>query len=101
MTDSERIHSRCRQIGDCLVWQGATNGKGHGITRIGGRKVYVHRACYAEVNGPIPSGLQIDHVKARGCDFVCAAWRLKRIVRCFYLMENIIERIDNGDQFLL
>lgn len=36
-----------------------------GYARVGG--IPAHRIVYREVVGPIPAGLVLDHVKARGC----------------------------------
>lgn len=72
---SERIQSRSR-IDDngCWVWIGAKNPKGYGYIGVGSRTdgtkrtVMVHRASYEAFVGPIPSGLEIDHVcRNRAC----------------------------------
>jgi hypothetical protein len=63
---TEKILSRCLPDGDCLVWQGCRV-KGYGRIRIGKKSTPVHRVIYQEANGEIPLGLEIDHVKARGC----------------------------------
>ena len=48
---------------DCLVWTGA---KSNGYGRYG--RVRVHRAVYQACVGPIPPGLQIDHLcRNRAC----------------------------------
>lgn len=51
----------------CLLWTGETNQNGYGRIKIGGRKYQVHRVMYEMFVGPIPDGLEVDHVKARGC----------------------------------
>lgn len=64
----ERIRSRCVIQGECWIWSGATNGRrGYGRTYHNHRWLYVHRVAYEYVHGPIPDGLELDHVKARGC----------------------------------
>ena len=63
----ERVKARCVRVGACLVWQGATIKKGYGVIRCGPKNVLVHRIAYEHACGPIPAGLTIDHVKARGC----------------------------------
>ncbi len=63
----DRIRSRCVSDGDCLIWQGAIRGLGYGAININGRNMAVHRVVYEYFNGPIPHGLQLDHVRARGC----------------------------------
>lgn len=50
----------------CWIWQLFTDAKGYGFdghghrTRDGGR--YAHRIMWERVNGPIPEGLQLDHL---------------------------------------
>ena len=58
----ERFLSRVRNEGDCLVWTGTLiNGK-YGQMRLDGKRVYVHRYAWERVNGPIPAGMQVDHI---------------------------------------
>lgn len=48
----------------CLLYQGPINLKtGYGFVG----KRYAHRLAYEKAFGPIPEGLTIDHVYARGC----------------------------------
>jgi hypothetical protein len=50
----------------CWLWTGAINQKGYGITKDNHRKTIVaHRLVYITLVGPIPIGLQLDHVKER------------------------------------
>ncbi|KPC66443.1 hypothetical protein ADL27_59345 [Streptomyces sp. NRRL F-6602] len=44
-------------LGPCWMWTGSTNGR---YGRIG--KQYAHRLAYESAKGPIPEGLQIDHL---------------------------------------
>ena len=54
--------------GECWLWQGATSTDGYGRFRErGGRMVNAHRWAYEHLVGPIPDGLQLDHVRDRGC----------------------------------
>ena len=46
----------------CLVWTGPTAGAGYGVISHKNRLAYVHRVSYELSNGPIPSGLEIDHL---------------------------------------
>lgn len=48
----------------CLRWQGPRDPEGYG--RIFGGSL-AHREAWERANGPIPEGLTIDHVAARGC----------------------------------
>jgi hypothetical protein len=53
----------------CWLWQGATTRpeNGYGQVRFLGRKILVHRLVYELLVGPVPEGLTLDHVAARGC----------------------------------
>lgn len=67
-----RWGSRVVQQGECWVWTGSTNGLGYGRVgigpRIGRRHHYVHRLAYEALRGPIPAGLQLDHLcRNRAC----------------------------------
>lgn len=70
----ERIKRRSVWTGDCLVWTGDTVLGGYGRIRVTlgpyqQRNIMVHRAAYEYFKGPIPEGMTIDHVWARGCRF--------------------------------
>jgi hypothetical protein len=47
---------------DCMLWQGASKPNGYAQCSIRGQLKYVHRVVYEWVKGPIPKGLQIDHL---------------------------------------
>ena len=52
---------------DCWEWTGARSG-GYGRFSFGGRIAYAHRIAYEIWVGPIPEGLQIDHLcRNRAC----------------------------------
>lgn len=52
----------------CWLWRGDHDQKGYGRIAVGGgKRKLAHRFSYELLVGPIPVGLQIDHVKARGC----------------------------------
>lgn len=47
----------------CWLWTGARNAKGYGsISNGNGSSDLVHRVSYSRLIGPIPNGLQIDHL---------------------------------------
>lgn len=52
-------------ITGCWNWTAALSGRGYGQYSIRARRVYAHRAAYAALVGPIPKGMEIDHVKCR------------------------------------
>ena len=55
----------------CWLYQLALNNNGYGFRTVypasGKRTVGVHRIFYEALVGPVPEGLQLDHVRARGC----------------------------------
>jgi hypothetical protein len=67
----ERLHARlapCADPGcDCLLWGGLLNNKGYGRIYAHGRVRGVHEVAWELEHDPVPRGLELDHVKARGC----------------------------------
>lgn len=53
---------------NCIVWQGAQNSKGYGCFGVNGRSQLAHRLAWEDANGPIPDGMEIDHLcRNRAC----------------------------------
>lgn len=46
----------------CWIWQGAKNDRGYPQVRVNGTTGYAHRYYYLALIGPIPSGLELDHL---------------------------------------
>jgi hypothetical protein len=46
----------------CWEWRGCVNHRGYGLAWDGKKLRIVHRVAYEELVGPIPDGLQIDHL---------------------------------------
>ena len=76
---------------ECWPWLGTILGNGYGQFGARGRRHSAHRYAYEFFVGPIPAGLTIDHVKARGC-------RLKHCVNPAHLepvtMQENLRRSD-------
>ena len=54
----------------CLRWTGSLRtDEGYGSIKVNNRTQFAHRVAYALWVGPIPTGLVIDHVHARGCRY--------------------------------
>lgn len=52
----------------CWVWTAASNGRGYGRIWVDGRPHPAHRVAYEIHVGPIPAGMEIDHLcRNRGC----------------------------------
>lgn len=64
----DRFLSKVDKTDSCWLWNGRTTPSGYGNFRVGGRQVPAHRWAYENFVGPIPSGLQIDHLcRVRNC----------------------------------
>lgn len=55
----------------CWEWTGSTNYEGYGFYRLPGKTVTAHRIVFLSLVGPIPDGLQLDHV-CHTNDSMCA-----------------------------
>lgn len=54
--------------GGCWIWQGAMTPNGYGMINAWDRRWLTHRLAYTVMVGPIPAGLQIDHLcRERAC----------------------------------
>ena len=68
MTEAEqRFWKYVDKTGDCWNWLGGSYGAGYGGFYIGGgrenrKRAYAHRFAYEHHVGPIPEGLEIDHL---------------------------------------
>lgn len=54
----------------CWLWKGATAPNGYGRVGVAGthRVVQAHRAMYERANGPVPAGVDLDHLcRVRHC----------------------------------
>lgn len=49
-------------LDECWVWTGSQDSNGYGHMRDGARTVKAHRFSYETAVGPIPTGLEIDHL---------------------------------------
>jgi len=56
-----------RAVGGCWLWTASTNG-GYGQFTAGGKNRRAHRWLWEVVNGPVPKGLELDHLcRTRNC----------------------------------
>ncbi|MCW2545384.1 MAG: hypothetical protein JWM40_2936 [Frankiales bacterium] len=64
-TIEQRFWPKVHKTSGCWTWTASTNGRGYGQMGRGGRGegiVLAHRVSYELHHGPIPEGLQIDHL---------------------------------------
>ncbi len=68
MTPSSRFWPKVNASGKCWLWTASKVPNGYGKFWSDGRLVYAHRWAYEMWFGPIPEGLQIDHLcRNRAC----------------------------------
>lgn len=58
---SEKLLSKAKPEGDCLVWFGQKCPHGYGRLRVNGRLQRAHRLMYELHHGPIPEGMVVIH----------------------------------------
>jgi len=79
-----RLWSGIEKTDTCWLWTRSTNGKGYGQIQKGSQKFLVHRATFERLVGPVPDGLELDHLcRVRLC---CNPEHLEPVTR----KENIL-----------
>lgn len=63
----DRIFGGVLKMGECWIYSGHIDREGYGRVRRTDGNQYAHRIAYELEVGPIPAGMVIDHVRARGC----------------------------------
>lgn len=77
-TETERFWAKVDKTGGpehlswrgtvCWVWTASRTPGGYGQIRVAGKLVTAHRWAYENAKGPIPAGLQTDHLcRTRAC----------------------------------
>lgn len=68
-TPLERVLSRvAADASGCWLWTGALLRDGYAAIKVSGKVTVAHRVAYAAMVGPIPEGLELDHVcNVRNC----------------------------------
>lgn len=61
LTLEQRFWAKVDKTPDCWVWAAGTNGNGYGHIRVDGCMRYAHRVAWEFINGPVPSGMDLDH----------------------------------------
>ena len=59
----ERFWAKVNKTDDCWLWTGAKMRRGQGAFHVEGkRQAHAHRYLWESINGPVPDGLQLDHL---------------------------------------
>jgi hypothetical protein len=62
VTPEERFRNLTNRTETCWLWTGRPTPQGYGSFKVAGKYIPPHRWAYEQFIGPIPDGLQIDHV---------------------------------------
>lgn len=66
--DEARFWTKAAHSDGCRLWTGPLTRDGYGRFQVDGRLVLAHRWAYEHWVGPIPEGLEIDHLcRVRNC----------------------------------
>jgi len=68
MNDTERFWSKVDKTDTCWLWTASIGTHGYGLFSAGYPMVGAHRYAYELTHGPIPDGLDLDHLcRVRHC----------------------------------
>src|SRR5438876_386715 len=60
--------AKTEKLAECWRWTGTLNTNGYGTIQVKGRTTLSHRVAYEHFVGPVPVGLELDHLcKNRWC----------------------------------
>ena len=87
---------------DCWEWDKGRNSAGYGQVYLDGKMQRVHRISYEEIIGPIPAGLEIDHLcRNRACynpEHLEAVTRKENTIRG--LSGHLITKCPKGHEYV-
>lgn len=67
-TPEQRFWANADQADGCWLWLGEVNDSGYGVIWLGKRRTRAHRFGYELIVGPVPDGLDLDHLcRVRRC----------------------------------
>lgn len=84
----------------CWVWEGSKQGRSphfYGCLRYKGRRRQVHRLAYELIKGPVPDGLELDHLCRNKLCFNPA--HLEPVTHAENVARATLERCRNGHEY--
>ncbi len=94
----KRITDRIHESWDgCWLWMGCLESRGYGRVTVDYVHHYVHRYVYTQLRGPIPEGLEIDHLcRVRCC---CNPAHLEAVSHCENAQRGHIGKFSTRNKF--
>jgi hypothetical protein len=65
MTTADRFWAKVNKTETCWEWTGTKLKTGYGVITVNPKMLKAHRVSYMWAKGPIPEGMQIDHICQR------------------------------------
>lgn len=97
-TTEERFWRKVEKTDTCWLWRASLSHNGYGAFQYDGRPRPAHRYSYELLVGPIPEGLEIDHLcRVRHCvnpDHLEAVTHLENVRRGVYAEMPVLTRIN-------
>jgi HNH endonuclease len=97
-TTEERFWRKVEKTEACWLWTAHISPSGYGIFKYDGTPKNAHRYAYQLLVGPIPEGLEIDHLcRVRNCvnpEHLEAVTHLENVRRGVYVAMPILTRIN-------
>lgn len=63
-----RFATYTQRVGECVEWTGSRNPQGYGTIVVAGKSRGAHQVAYEMSMGPVPIGLELDHLcRNRAC----------------------------------
>lgn len=88
-----KFFARLERVGDCWEWTGVLSDNGYSRFYMNGSMHYGHRVSFEHFTGPIPDGLEIDHLcRNRKCvnpDHLDAVTRRVNLLRSPIFRGNV------------
>jgi hypothetical protein len=68
LSETQRFWAKVAKTEGCWLWLAGKSSAGYGNVKMDGRWQGAHRVAYTLLRGPIPEGLQLDHLcRNRAC----------------------------------
>lgn len=103
--NTERFWSRVNKTKSCWIWTGYISPKGYGECYFKGKTCRAYRVSFEMVNGPIPDGMEIDHLcRNRACvnpEHLEAVSKRENILRgvCPPAINRRKKKCNNGHEY--